>query len=512
MKTRIKPKHLHLTSLTITAVSLAISANQPVTGAPSFGAESKTVVAKRTKPIGIAPVSSPEAGVQLLMRILQSIGNEPQIALQKNQSQRLDEAPSNQMFMAQNSLDPALVIRPQANQQSMRAKKSANKSDQIIAMMPASRRQGYTLNEAGSKLSSAELAANKPMGSASNGLAGAPAAESSRSELPQANLGKSMTNWGDLSNKINRMYTATKFVEEITGNKKGEIDQQAADELASAAADTESKVIRTGNFARGTTISALPKIVDYNGRNAMGQASAVPSQGLIADRRMAPAEADSKRLDKDNAYAGGDRGATYAKLENPGAYRSVKEYSDSFDSDAPAPKDKAKARSPLGQNGIHVAYLPPQLVSGIPGLRLGVPEDQVDAYLRGKGNITRQTLNGWKVWSLKNEKGNKTLLQIYLRNGTVEAFRVFDQAFVPEGLGVALNDTLHAMKKKFGEAQFKLDEPSATSATSANSAQSGVTSGIKNYVYPVNQISFQLARNTSKDPVTVKSLLLFQFI
>jgi hypothetical protein len=152
---------------------------------------------------------------------------------------------------------------------------------------------------------------------------------------------------------------------------------------------------------------------------------------------------------------------------------------------------------------MHVAYLPPQLVSGIPGLRLGVPEAQVESYLRSKGIITKQKYNGWNVWSLQNNS-RKTLLQIYLRNGIVEAFRVFDQAYVPEGLGVALNDKLETMKKKFGEPQFTLAEPTNTAG--------GTIPGKKNYVYPVNQVSFQLAREAPSDPVLVKSLLLFQFI
>lgn len=506
MKTRIAPKHLHMTSLIITAVSLAISANQPVNaGSTAFGADTKTpVVARKTKPIKVSSVSSPEAGVQLLIGILQRIGNEPQIALQKNQ--RMDDAPSSQMFLAsQNSLDPALVIRPQAQAKQQVRKKSEPapqaKSDQIIAMMPQKSSGGVggarfnfepnIWNPQAKRASThAGTAAGAPAGAA------APAASEATVDQLQGAPQKPGNSWGQLRTNINKLYQAKKFVEEITANNSAEADAGAAgDELANSVSDTEAKVIRTGNYARGTTISQVPKIMDYS-KDATRQASAAPSQGLVMDqRRHAPAELEFRK-----AEPASDK--TYARLENANAYRTMKEYPSAPQDGAagegfPGMLEKSKSRSPLSAPGMHVAYLPPQLVSGIPGLRLGVSETQVDAYLKGRGTVSRQTFNGWKVWSLA-DRSNKTQLQVYVRNGIVEAYRVFDQSFVPEGLGVALNDKIDTMKKKFGEAQFTLNEPSSI--------------GRKNYVYPVNQVSFQLARENPKEPITVKSLLLFQFI
>lgn len=501
INTRIETKHLHVASAIITAVSLAICANQPVAaGSPTFGAESKaTIVAKKTKPLKAgSAVSSPEAGVQLLIRILQNIGNEPQIAMQK-----LDQAPSQQMFLAtQNSLDPALVIRPQAKQM-RRAKMSATKSDELIAMMPASRAKpgGYHLDGVSKTASPAEPSAGSagarfnfsPNAYQPTGNLGA--STDSRAESSSALSGKSTNNWGAMANNINKMYQATKFVEEITGNKKAE--SAPAEEMANIIADTESKVIRTGNYARGTTISSIPKITDYT-KDSTRSAGLAQSQGIV-DLRRGQAESPA-----DNQYGGSDK--TYARVDSPIQYRTMKEYVAEKEADLSGVAgilEKAKNRGPIASGGMHVAYLPPQLVSGIPGLRLGVPEAQVDSYLKNKGIVSKQKYNGWNVWSLQNNS-RKTLLQIYLRNGTVEAFRVFDQAYVPEGLGVALNDKLETMKKKFGEPQFTLAEPTNTAG--------GTIPGKKNYVYPVNQVSFQLAREAPSDPVIVKSLLLFQFI
>ena len=502
-KTRIKPKHLYAASFIVTAASLVISANQPVrAGSPTVGAENKTsVLAKKTKTMKVATVSSPEAGVQLLIRILQSIGNEPQIAMQT----KMDQTPSQQMFLAtQNSLDPALVIRPQAKQM-RRAKMSASKSDELISMMPArSKPSGNFHSEGASKVaslgeSSASAGArfqfapnNVPiLQGATNGVS-----TDSKAEMTPSNFGKSSRGMQDLAGNINRMYQATKFVEEITGNKKAE-PVPSSEDIANALADTESKVIRTGNYAKGTTISSVPRITDYS-KESMRSAGGASYQSTTEWKRS------QSEAPGDNQYSSGDK--TYARVDNPGAYKTIKEYAAEKEADLSGPAgilEKAKNRGPLASGGVHVAYLPPQLVSGIPGLRLGVPEAQVDAYLKNKGIITKQKFNGWKVWSLQNNN-HKTLLQVYLRNGAVEAFRVFDQSFVPENLGVALTDKLETMKRKFGEPQFTLAEPTNTAG--------GTMPGRKNYVYPVNQVSFQLAREAPNEPVTVKSLLLFQFI
>src|SRR5688572_17143188 len=116
MKSRITTKHLYLGSLLITAASLAIGSNQPVSSAP-IGSDSKTtMVAKSTGKMKFkGAAAAPEAGVQLLMGILQRIGSEPLVALQKDNQSRLDELGSKTAFLA-NGVDPAFVIRPQQQQ------------------------------------------------------------------------------------------------------------------------------------------------------------------------------------------------------------------------------------------------------------------------------------------------------------------------------------------------------------------------------------------------------------
>ncbi len=508
MKSRTMTKYLYLSSLLITATSLFIGSNQPVNSAP-IGSDSKpTVVAKSTsKPKYKAPGAAPEAGVQLLMGILHRIGNEPQVAMQKNNQSKLEEAGTKTAFLA-NGVDPAFVIRPQQQLVQARRERSSlagkstpqTQSEQLLAMLPkkqelqraaadkdtASYKGSYNADEIG-QLSGA---LNAPVN------AGMTTRQKDRASAP--NLEKS----------INKLYSITKFVEEITANKNSgaPVDASAAsEEMQAAIGDSESRVIRTGSRSVGNRISQVPRIDEFSGGRAMS--SQGYAQPMIADARKPGfySAGHASNVDQDDAKSlDAQSGATYMKPDNPTAFRSIKEYGMPTTPEPLAELKKAKSAAAFGGGGgVAVAYLPPQLVAGIPGLRLGVPESSVESYIKGKGSVYRQQVNGWKVISVNSSSTGKTTLQIYMRNGTVQAFRIFDPEFVPDGLGVNLHGKLSTMKKKFGQQQFILDEPSSSESDGK---------GARNYVYPVNQISFQLARSTPKDQPTVQSLLLFQFL
>lgn len=511
MKSRTTTKYLYLSSLLITATSLFIGSNQPVNSAP-IGSDSKpTVVAKTTsKPKYKAPGAAPEAGVQLLMGILHRIGNEPQVAMQKNNQSKLDEVGAKTAFLA-NGVDPAFVIRPQQQLAQARRERSSlagktapqTQSEQLLAMLPkkqelqrasadkdtANYKGSYSSDEIG-QLSGA---LNAPVN------AGMTTRQKSMDRASSPNLEKS----------INKLYSITKFVEEITANKNSSapIDASAAsEEMQAAIGDSESRVIRTGSRSVGNRISQVPRIDEFSGGRAMS--SQGYAQPMIADARKAGfySASHANSTEQDDAKSlDAPGGATYMKPENPTSFRSIKEYGMPT---TPEPLPELKKAKPSaaafgGGGGVAVAYIPPQLVAGIPGLRLGVPESSVESYVKGKGSVYRQQVNGWKVISVNSSSTGKTTLQIYMRNGTVQAFRIFDPEFVPDGLGVNLHGKLSTMKKKFGQQQFILDEPSSNESEGK---------GARNYVYPVNQISFQLARSTPKDQPTVQSLLLFQFL
>lgn len=523
MKSRISIKHLYLGSLLITAASLAIGSNQPVNGAPAGSDSKPTMVAKSSGKMKYRSTGSgPEAGVQLLMGILRKIGNEPLVAMQKNNQAKADEVATKTAFLG-NQVDPAFVIRPQQQQgQNLARRERAarpmqqSQSEQLLAMIPKkqeSMRESQSQRAASYERDMSSVAKDKygadefaQVSGALNGATNAGMTKQARADRQPPSLEKS----------INKLYSITKFVEEITANKGGApVDANAASEgMQAALGDSEGRVIRTGSRSLGNRISNVPRIEEYSGKQGYnynyGQGYA--SQGVqVADARkssLTTAHGSSMDADFDDEAKSLEptAGTTYMKPENPGIYKSIKEYGTPATpeplSDLKKAKSGQKQASGSFSNGVAVAYIPPQLVAGIPGLRLGVPESAVDAYLKGKGTVSRQQVNGWKVTSLTSAAG-KTTLQIYLRNGTVQAFRVFDPEFVPDGLGVNLHGKLSTMKKKFGQQQFILDEPSATESEGR---------GARNYVYPVNQISFQLARSTPTDQPTIQSLLLFQFL
>jgi hypothetical protein len=144
---------------------------------------------------------------------------------------------------------------------------------------------------------------------------------------------------------------------------------------------------------------------------------------------------------------------------------------------------------------IEIALLPPSVVTGIPLVRLGTSENETNKALSGKGSLNKTQINDWSVWSLQKPGNSEVSLQVYTRNGQVEAMRIFDTTFISADFGVKLGDDLGTVKQKFGEPAFILSEPQSR--------------GGQNYVYPISQVSFQLAYTSRTTPPKVVSLLIF---
>lgn len=143
-----------------------------------------------------------------------------------------------------------------------------------------------------------------------------------------------------------------------------------------------------------------------------------------------------------------------------------------------------------------IALLPPNVVTGIPLVRLGSSETQANAALQAIGSMKQQKVNKWTVWSWNRPQSkNGTSLQLYIRNGLLDAMRIFDSSLIGQDFGVNLGDTLAQVKERFGEPAFILQEP-------------GPGAG-QNYVYPISQIGFQLARPQPGSPPRVVSVLIF---
>lgn len=167
-----------------------------------------------------------------------------------------------------------------------------------------------------------------------------------------------------------------------------------------------------------------------------------------------------------------------------------------------SPRDatsEGKEAKPLGESTLAskspLAYLPPNVVTGIPLLRLGNSERQAALALGSLVVKSKVKLNDWMVWSLSRVGSKKTALQVFMRHGQVEALRIFDNALIDVDFGVQLGTSLTEVKSCFGEPAFIVPEP--------------VPGAGQNYIYPLSQVAFLLNRPTpGRDPQTV-GLLIF---
>lgn len=171
----------------------------------------------------------------------------------------------------------------------------------------------------------------------------------------------------------------------------------------------------------------------------------------------------------------------------PSIYKHVREFLGT--------KGQSEAESAEKSKPIEIALLPPSVVTGIPLVRLGTSETESNKALSSKGSINKTKINDWSVWSLQKPGAEDVSLQIYVRNGAVEAIRIFDSSLISPDFGVKLGDDLGAVKHKFGEPAFILSEPQSRAG--------------QNYVYPISQVSFQLAYTSKTTPPKVVSLLIF---
>lgn len=144
-----------------------------------------------------------------------------------------------------------------------------------------------------------------------------------------------------------------------------------------------------------------------------------------------------------------------------------------------------------------IALLPPNVITGIPLVRLGSSALDANRALTSiKGNkLKQQSIGGWTVYVLHKANSIDPAMQVYVRHGLVEALRIFDNAFIAPDFGVHLNDDVSTVKAKFGEPAFMQDEPECPAA--------------KNYVYPISQVSFELTRPSNSPSPKVVSVLIF---
>lgn len=527
---RTKSPHRKNRHLIIGLASLVLVSSAVAIPVPSMGAKGKVVESP----------AAPEAGVELLESILHRIGNDIQVAALKKKANAPTAiamatpaeadaiAPAQQQAFDQ-TIDPAYVIRPKQRAEKAQKRSSMDRIKIAAAPVPAewgARKSMSNAGTVGNKYADQDMGASSTLeniGGGSRGAAagaggaggGSGAGGATRGMSPQnaERLGTSLGRLSGILNKVNTLQQGG-----LPPVAWGKSVQSPGDNFyggssygAPGAANIKEVVPTSGT--RAVQISKPGNVYDYR------QAAAESKK--FEENRVASAPAAPSAASLAGAYADEESADTATlKLDKPLNYRNdqvMKEYS-------PEPlQEKAKDKSSVGtkslfdakneaararsqkqliaQRPAQFAFMPPSLVAGIPQLKLGASNSEAAAFMANHGKFKSKSINGWTVWSQTNASTGKTDLQIFIRRGTVEGFRIFNPAFVPERLGVNLSGTLQNVKEKFGEPAFWMYEPS-----------SGKERNIKNLVYPVNQISFQMARSGKDNEAVVQSLLMFKFL
>jgi len=494
-------------------------------------------------------ISPPHAGVKLLEDILSRMRNLPQIAMTYNQ-QSFKYAPTlNKPESIQGATDQLLAIRPKEN--ANKAKADSKRRSTLAMAQPAeasyggrtrfqeessakgfgyaapspAKKQSSLLKDSAPMRSSGLPSTN--MGADINRVMGKMAA---RSLAPQAGDGNAyVTTYGNvkesasaerpmpagvkpLSQTIAPLFDIAKKLEDAQRIAQAPRPQAApggggnSSSPARGAIMADERHSQSGAFRneKQKVISTNPLITEYDKFSAAGADSAM-EEGM-AESKIA---SNTRSNMGSQAIGGAPASAPMQAAEpssamqkppaEPSLFKHVREFlnRDAERTAMLAGQRQQNELSPAQDKArpIEIALLPPSVVTGIPLVRLGTSENETNKALSGKGSLNKTQINDWSVWSLQKPGNSEVSLQVYTRNGQVEAMRIFDTTFISADFGVKLGDDLGTVKQKFGEPAFILSEPQSR--------------GGQNYVYPISQVSFQLAYTSRTTPPKVVSLLIF---
>lgn len=495
-------------------------------------------------------ISPPHAGVKLLEDILSRMRNLPQIAMTYNQ-QSFKYAPApNKPEPLQGATDQLLAIRPKEN--AVKAKADSKRRSTLAMAQPEASYSGSYSSGYGGRAKSLEME--------SKGLVPPPPMLMAKKQsstymkdassvrgtgLPSTNMGKMVarvpsqlggdssvyvTNYGTvreparddrpmpagvkpLSQTIAPLFDIAKKMEEAQRIAQAPRQQAApgggggstnANVRGAIVADERHSQSGTFRNEKQKVISTNPLITEYDKYGAAGaegfaeESAAAESKNASSMRSNAGAQ--SIAIAPSPAMQSAEPAAPAQKPPaEPSLFKHVREFlnRDAERAAMLAGQRQQAEQAPAQEKNkpIEIALLPPSVVTGIPLVRLGGSEHETNKALSGKGSLNKTQINDWSVWSLQKPGNSEVSLQVYTRNGQVEAMRIFDTSFIAADFGVKLGDDLGTVKHKFGEPAFILSEPQSR--------------GGQNYVYPISQVSFQLAYTSRTTPPKVVSLLIF---
>jgi hypothetical protein len=491
-------------------------------------------------------ISPPHAGVKLLEDILSRMRNLPQIAMTYNQ-QSFKYAPAgNKPEPSQGATDQLLAIRPKEN--ATKAKAESKRRSTLAMAQPAEASYGgrarFQEVESSAKgfASTAQPAKkqstySKERNSGLPSTGAGPDANKMMGKMiarSQASAGSDssvyVTNYGNIKESADRpmpagvkplsqtiapLFDITKKMEDAQRIAQAPRQQAApGGGGGSTNANVRGTFVADERHSGGTfrnekqkVISTNPLITEYDKYGASGAAGAdsFAEEGSLTDSKNSPAnrrDAGAPSIANAPPPAAMQSAEPASPMKPPGEPSLFKHVREFLNRDAERAAMLAGQRqqaefAPQQEKSkpIEIALLPPSVVTGIPLVRLGGSENETNKALSGKGSLNKTQINDWSVWSLQKPGNTEVSLQVYTRNGQVEAMRIFDTSFISADFGVKLGDDLGTVKQKFGEPAFILSEPQSR--------------GGQNYVYPISQVSFQLAYTSRTTPPKVVSLLIF---
>ncbi|MDR3614907.1 MAG: hypothetical protein P4L53_15210 [Candidatus Obscuribacterales bacterium] len=501
-----KPKLLLVYLTPLMVFALSFGCEQIFAADAEKNAEKKTAEAKTSffistaniVPSNVQPVTS---GVKLLEGIFLKLRNQPQLAFGNSRAQNLLQAAINPSIGAKDlssvssATDQLLAIRPA--ERAGRGGRFEYAPNEYAMASPSGRRGGGASASSSKSLIASHVQV-KPLAQSVQNLAGAAGA---LQDLTQNNEPASVKSYGAYGN-ANHMRSPRQLQiadDRAFTNERGQLVASApliTEFKNSMSVEDERRVPTDGSqystsFAKKTSVTS-----------ARAKASMVPPPPPVAVPGNAPSS--SGRLNEDVSAAAGSAVATMAPA-SPGLFRNIREIGkqEKFSNGSGIKEmfDECKLDKADSSDKKQIAMLPPSIVSGVPLVHLGASALQIKESFGTKVKIDKQIIDDWTVWSVTGRNRSECALQLYFKHGVVEAIRVFDASYLGPDLGIKLGNDLQTIKEKFGEPAFILPEPAAAR---------GVEAG-KNYIYPISQISFALARSRdrAKPAPQVVSILIF---
>jgi hypothetical protein len=297
-------------------------------------------------------------------------------------------------------------------------------------------------------------------------------------------------------------------------NLQAKLEQ--ARQLAAATNRNGTPVIADKETSKVEATSTRGKALPQTRMGAFVNAPGDNQYSLYGDEGVSVASADFDGSDATVRNAAGSRNAP-RRARAASNEMTAAEFKQSYlhGSGAKKAKEKSDAMEERGGNRFNfapnrwkvdsnqiamskdvIALLPPNVVTGIPLIRLGISERQANTNLAPIGSLKNQDVKDWRVatWH-KPQSKHTAALQLYMRNGLLDAMRIFDPTLIAPDFGVSLGDSLATVKEKFGEPAFILGEPTPGAG--------------QNYIYPISQVGFQLARPAPGQAPKVVSVLIF---